>query len=165
MFFCTGLHSQQLYKPHWHTHMMMPSQHPAAWINQFSKPSSVHPPAPTTPNYSQAQQLSQQSPQSSYPPTPPKDDMRSDNDGTFTPTSNTAGFVYPDYQNGNAASAGSVFKHSSSANSQSSDSPPSAKSKSRARTGTGNYDHIFMAFIPKIDLPVYIFTHKHIPTF
>ena len=143
LFPVSGLHSQQLYKPHWHTSMMMPTHN--SWINQFSKPSLVQSTAPTTPNYSQApQQMSQHSPQSSYPPTPPKDDMRggsSENDSAFTPTSGSS-FPYADYQTSSQNSA-AVFKQNTSANSQSSGNSPSAnttKSKSRARTGTGKQE-------------------------
>lgn len=142
-FFILGLHSQQLYKPHWHTSMMMPTHN--SWINQFSKPSLVQSAVSATPNYSQApqQQLSQQSPQSSYPPTPPKDDMRasSENDSAFTPTSGSS-FPYPDYQTSSQHNAAVFNKQNSSSNSQNGGNSPSAntKSKSRARTGTGKQE-------------------------
>lgn len=133
----TGIHSQPLYKPQWHSSMMMPSAAHNSWIQQFTKPPLVS--VPPSQNYnhpSQHPQQQQQSPQSSYPPTPPKDDMRasSENDGTYTPTSNS-GFVYAtDYQ----GNTGSVFKHNTSSNSQtSSTTSPQSKSKARSRTGTG----------------------------
>lgn len=123
-----------VYKPHWHSSMMVPSAH-NAWIQQFSKPSLVS--VAPAPNYTHQ---TQQSPQSSYPPTPPKDDMRpsSENDGAYTPTS-ASGFTYPpEYQ------SGAVFKQNTSGNSQpssNSSASPHSKSKTRARTGTGMTCH------------------------
>ena len=110
---------------------MMPSVH-NQWIQHLSKPSQVAIGAAA--NYSQSVQHPQQSPQSSYPPTPPKEDIRAscDNDSTFTPTS-SSGYTYTDYQAG-----GGVFKHSTSTSSlSSSTSPPNKSSKARSRTGTG----------------------------
>jgi len=116
-----------LYKPHWHSSMVVNSFQAANWMNSVSKPSLVHgssiPPATSFPL-----PPPQHSPESSYPPTPPKDDYGKiqDADSAFTPTT-AANFQYSDYQNHNS----NLYKQNSNPSQQ------SAKNKARARTGTG----------------------------
>ena len=141
--------SQALYKPHWHSTMMVPTHGSTAWINQFSKPSLVQSPtASTTPNYPSHHTQQQQSPQSSYPPTPPKEDLRAgetESVSAFTPTTNSA-FAYTDYQN-----AASYKQNSTTSSQNDATSPLSKHNKSRTRTGTGISIHLLLLVYFMVD--------------